>query len=246
VQILIKPTYEELSDEAARLVAAAIHAKPQLILSLPTGRTSRGMYRELIRLYRDRKVDFSRVSFFSLDEYVSLRTDHPQSLRAFLWREFLNYVNARKVNVYTPDEGYEARIRKAGGLDLVVLGIGTNGHIAFNEPGSPLDSRTRVVTLSDTTIDAIREKFSPQELPRQAITIGLATIMDAGRVLLLASGQAKAEALRRVLQDEISPAVPASILRQHSNATVLADEEAASRYQTPDESPATHPDRQRA
>jgi glucosamine-6-phosphate deaminase len=242
VQVLVRPTYEELSEEAARMVAEAIRAKPHLILSLPTGRTPRGMYRELIRMYRDRKVDFSRVSFFSLDEYVSIRADHPHSLRAFLWREFLNYVNARRVNVYTPEEGYEATIRRAGGLDLIVLGLGTNGHIAFNEPGSPLDSRTRVVTLSDSTIDAIRDKFSQQELPRQAITIGLATIMDAGRVILLASGLAKAEALRRALKDDIDPAIPASILRQHPKATVLADEEAGSLYATA----STLPDRQRA
>jgi len=245
VQILIKPSYEEFSEEAARIVADAIRAKPQLILSLPTGRTPLGMYRELIRLYRDRKVDFSRVRFFNLDEY-DLRADHPHSLRVFLWREFLNYVNARRANVYTPEEGYEAAIRTAGGLDLVVLGLGSNAHIAFNEPGSPFDSRTRMVTLADSTVDGIREKFSPQELPRRAITIGLATIMDAGRVLLLASGQAKAEPLRQMLTADISPAIPASILRQHPQATVLADEEAAALYRVSEESASTLPDRQHA
>src|SRR5262249_1870763 len=142
VKILIKPTYEEMSEEAARIVADAIRSRPHLTMCMPTGRTPRGLYRELIRMYRDRRLDFSRVSFFSLDEYIGLRPDHPQSLRAVLWREFLNYVNVRRANVYSPDDTYEDVIHRAGGIDLAILGLGSNGHIAFNEPGSALDSRT--------------------------------------------------------------------------------------------------------
>ncbi len=245
MQILVKPTYEELSVEAARIVGEAIRAKSHLLLCIPTGRTPRGMYRELIRLYRDRRIDFSRVSFFCLDEYVGLRADHPQSLRTFLWKEFLNYVNVRRANVYTPDENYESAIRKAGGIDLMVLGLGSNAHIAFNEPGSSFDSRTRIVDLADSTLLGMQNRFSANELPRQAITVGLGTIMDADRIVLLASGESKAEALRRTLTDEISSDVPASILRLHSKVTIIADEAAAAEYRRVEDT-TTLPDRQRA
>jgi glucosamine-6-phosphate deaminase len=199
----------------------------------------------LIRMYRERRLDFSRVSFFSLDEYAALRADHPQSLRAFLWREFLNYINVRRANVYTPGEDYEDVIRRAGGLDLVVLGLGTNGHIAFNEPGSPLDSRTRIVQLAESTLETMQDKFSREELPRRAITMGLATILDANRILLLAAGASKAPAFRRMLTGDVSPDIPASALRLHENVTVIADEDLAVAYRA-SESTSILPDRQRA
>jgi len=158
---------------------------------------------------------------------VGLRPGHPQSFRAYLWRVFLNYINVRPANVYLPDENYEETIRRSRGIDLLISGIGVNGHIAFNEPGSTLDSRTRIVELADSTIELMKASFSPGELPRQAITMGLATILEARRTLLLASGSSKAQILARVLTGQITTDVPASALRLHSNLTVIADEEAA-------------------
>jgi glucosamine-6-phosphate deaminase len=230
VQVLIGRNYGDLSERAAAIVEEAIRAKPQLTLCLPTGSTPKGMYRELIRRHREKRLDFSRVNFFHLDEYSGLRPDHPQSFRVYLWREFLNYVNVRRTNVYLPDENYEETIRRAGGIDLLISGIGVNGHIAFNEPGSPLDSRTRIVDLSESTIDAIRSSFSPADLPRQAITMGLGTILDAERIVLLASNSRKASIVARALIGDIGSEVPASIVPLHPHSTIIIDEEAAAEY----------------
>jgi len=230
MQILIRRDYDDLSEQAARIVAEAVRAKPQLTLCLPTGSTPKGMYRLLIRMLRERRIDFSRVSFFILDEYVGLRPDHPNSFRAYLWREFLNYVNVRKANVYMADENYEITIRRLGGIDLLISGIGVNGHIAFNEPGSAFDSRTRIVELAESTLATMAPSFAPDELPRHAITMGLGTILEARRIVLLASGSTKAGILARMLNEDITPDVPASALRLHSNVTVIADESAAEMY----------------
>ena len=145
-------------------------------------------------------------------------------------REFLNYINVRRSNVYPPDENYEVTIRKAGGIDLLISGIGVNGHIAFNEPGSALDCRTRIVDLAQSTIERMRERFSAEELPRRAITMGLGTILEARQIVLLACGSDKAEALARALTEEVSSDVPASVLRLHPNVTIVADEAAAAVY----------------
>ena len=230
VKIHICADYDEMSEEAARSVAEAIRAKPKLVLCVPSGNTPKGMYQELIRMRRQSQLDFSKVKFFLLDEYIGLRPGHPQSFRADLWRVFLNYINVRPANVYLPDESYEETTRRSGGIDLLISGIGVNGHIAFNEPGSALDSRTRIVELEDSTIELMKTSFSPPELPRKAITMGLATILEARRILLLASGSPKAQILARALTGEITTDVPASALRLHSNLTVIADEEAAAIY----------------
>ena len=229
VKIHICADYEDMSKEAARIVAEAIRAKPQLVLAVPSGSTPKGMYQELIRMRRQ-NLDFSKVKFFLLDEYMGLRPGHPQSFRAYLWSVFLNYINVRPANVYLPDESYEETTRRSGGIDLLISGIGVNGHIAFNEPGSTLDSRTRIVELADSTIELMKTSFSPRELPRQAITMGLATILEARHILLLASGSRKALILARALTGQITTDVPASVLRLHSNLTVIADEEAAAIY----------------
>jgi glucosamine-6-phosphate deaminase len=228
VRFIVKRDYQELSHEAARLVADAVKTRPQVSLCLPTGSTPRGMYAELVRIHRSMRLDFSRVRMLNLDEYVGLRSDHPSSFRSYLWREFFNHVNVRRANIYMPDDSYEETIRNIGGIDLLISGIGTNGHIAFNEPGADLDSRTRVVTLADSTIESMRSRFVPDELPTQAITIGLGTIMDARRIVLLASGSSKAEILARALDEPVTPDVPASVIQLHPDVTVIADEDAMS------------------
>src|SRR5207247_8560196 len=136
---------DEMSAEAARALAGAIRAKPQLVLAVPSGNTPKGMYQELIRMRGQNHLDFSKVKFFLLDEYMGLRPGHPQSFRAYLWSVFLNYINVRPANVYLPDESYEETTRRSGGIDLLISGIGVNGYIAFNEPGSTLDSRNGIV-----------------------------------------------------------------------------------------------------
>ncbi len=230
VNIHICADYDGMSEQAARTVAEAIHAKPHLVLCLPSGNTPEGMYRELIRMHRHNHLDFSKVKFFLLDEYWGLPDDHPQSFRAFLWRVFLNHVKVHPANVYPPHETYDETVQRAGGIDLLICGIGVNGHIAFNEPGSALDSRTRIVELADSTIALMRSSFSPHELPHQAITMGVATILEARRILLLASGSHKAQILARAFAREITTDVPASVLRLHSNLIVIADEGAATIY----------------
>jgi glucosamine-6-phosphate deaminase len=232
MRVLFARDYQDLSRQAAGLVAEAVRARPQLVLALAAGNTPVGMYRELVRMYREFRLDFSRVSFLQLDEYVGLRPDHPQSFRVFLWRVFLNFINVRRANVYVPDDSYEDTIRKLGGIDLLICGVGANGHLAFNEPGSALDSKTRVVELAPETVESIRANFGQAEVPRQGITMGLRTMLDARRILMLASGTRKAEILARAVAGEISTDVPASLLQRHPNVTLLADEEAASIYRS--------------
>jgi glucosamine-6-phosphate deaminase len=230
VRTIVKPDYLEMSLEAARFVAEAIRTVPQLALCLPTGNTPKALYAELVRMHRSERLDFSRVKMFNLDEYVGIRPDHPNSFRVYLWREFLNHINVRRANVYMPDEQYEDTIRKTGGIDLLISGIGLNGHVAFNEPGSEIDSRTRIVKLADSTSESIRKSFTPDELPTHGLTIGLATIMEARRILLLASGEQKAAILARALSGPVSTDVPASVLQNHKNVTLIADEPAMKLY----------------
>jgi glucosamine-6-phosphate deaminase len=230
VKLIVKPDYSQMSLAAAQFVAGAVRDLPNVNLCLPVGKTPKGMYQELIRLHRSERLDFSRVKMFQLDEYVDLRPDHPRRFKSLLWREFFNHINVRRANIYLIDENFESTIHAAGNLDLAVLGIGVNGHLGFNEPGSALDSRTRIVELADSTIETMRQSFTPDEMPRQAITIGLGTIMDSRRVLLLASGTNKAAVLARALNGPVSGDIPASVLQKHPNVTVIADSDALQIY----------------
>jgi glucosamine-6-phosphate deaminase len=177
MQVIVKPTYEEMSSAAARILADAISAKPRLSCCLAAGNTPTGLYREWIRLHKTAGLDFSNVTFFYLDDYVGLRQGHPEGFRCYLDHELFLPGHVGPANVHAPDLKYEETIRNCGGIDLLICGIGKNGHLAFNEPGSPVDSRTRIVDLSESTIEGLRGKFPPDEIPRRAITMGLATIM---------------------------------------------------------------------
>jgi len=226
VNLIVRSGYDEVSTEAAQIVAETLRALPDASLCLPTGRTPRGMYRDLIRLHRSEQLDFSRVRIFQLDEYAGLEPNHPLSFKSYLSHEFLNHVNVQRANIHFIEDNYEQHIRDAGGIDLLILGIGANGHLGFNEPGSEPDSRTRIVQLADSTISGMRQTFTPEELPHRAITIGLATIMEARRILLLASGTEKTSILSQALTEPVTAAVPATILQSHANVTVIADEDA--------------------
>ena len=236
--VIIKDDYQAISLEAARLVANRMHKKPNLVLGLATGSTPLGLYGELIRMHRLEGLDFSKVTSFNLDEYVGLRPEHPQSYRFFMRQNLFDHVNLDPRFTHVPDGmatdiedhclWYEQRILAAGGLDLQILGIGANGHIAFNEPGSSLGSRTRVKTLTGTTREANARFFGADEdVPRYALTMGVGTIMEARELLLVASGEGKAHAIAASVEGPITAMVPASIVQMHARAFLVIDRAAA-------------------
>lgn len=241
IKVSIAKDYNEMSKRAAGMVAAAI--KPGVVLGLATGDTLLGCYRELIRMHRERGLDFSRVTTFNLDEYVGLPPTHPQSFRYFMNENLFRHVNIRMENTHVLDGmaedpqracmEFEEAIRAAGGIDLQLLGIGANGHIALNEPGSSFDSRTRVVNLSERTIrDNVRFFKSIDEVPRKALSMGIGTIMEARRVILLASGARKADAVAKSVEGPVTGEVPASALQRHPDCTFIVDKAAASKLRS--------------
>ena len=238
MKVIIKKNYEELSKEAAETIKEAIQKKPNLVLGLATGSTPIGTYQELARMYREKGLDFSKVVIFNLDEYLGLPADHPQSYNYFMYENLLNYININRENFHIPDgmtkniekfcQEYEEKIQKAGGIDLQLLGIGSDGHIGFNEPGTPLDSRTQLVKLTESTIKDNSRFFEKEEdVPRFAITMGVQTIFEAKKILLLASGENKAEAVAKALEGPITSQITASILQKHPDVIVILDEAAA-------------------
>jgi glucosamine-6-phosphate deaminase len=231
--------YETLSDRAAEVVIEQIRKKPDSVLGFATGGTPKGLYRRLIEAHEKRGLDFSKLTTFNLDEYVGLPPEHEQSYTHYMWSNLFDHVNVSPSQVHIPhgmaddvDEHcrwYEERLEDAGGIDLQILGIGANGHIAFNEPGSSLGSRTRIKTLTSTTIEDNARYFDdPEMVPEHAITMGIGTIMEADEVLLLASGERKAEAMKKTLEGHITAMHPASMVQMHRFAHVVIDEAAAS------------------
>ncbi|MBA4103613.1 glucosamine-6-phosphate deaminase [Pseudarthrobacter oxydans] len=231
------------SKQIARLAADAVEdllrRKPDAVLGLATGSTPLPVYDELAARHERDGLDFSRASGFALDEYVGLPPGHPESYREVVRREFTNRVNIRPENVHGPDgaaadipgacRAYEEAIAAAGGVDLQILGVGTDGHIAFNEPGSSFASRTRIKSLLEQTRrDNARFFSSLADVPHHVLTQGLGTIMDARHVILLATGAQKAQAVRDFVEGPVAAICPASILQFHPHATVLLDEAAAS------------------
>ena len=236
--LVLKQTAEELGREAARVVANAVRRNPALRLGLATGSTTVGMYQELVRLHREETLDFSRVVTFNLDEYLGLPANHPHSFHYFMEQNFFAHVNVAPANIHIPDgaikenyqqycAAYEQAIGDAGGIDLQVLGIGRNGHVGFNEPTSSLGSRTRLKVLSKETIEDNRKFFAAEEeIPQCAITMGIGTILEAKRILLLASGSSKAAAIAKAIEGPITASVTASALQLHGDVTFIIDREA--------------------
>lgn len=238
MRLIVVDDYLALSREAARFVARRLLAKPDLVLALPTGETPLGLYRELARLHREGLLDFSRATAFNLDEFLGIPPNHPASFRSYMERHFWGQVNLRPEARHIPQslpadptgecQRYEALIQGAGGLDLAILGLGRNGHIAFNEPGTPFERRTHVAELTEETRADEAERFGGLgNVPKRAITLGIRTLMNAREVLLLVSGIEKAGILARALEGPVTPAVPASVLQLHPNLTVLVDRAAA-------------------
>src|SRR4029079_11571824 len=238
MEVVVMPSYEAMSLAAAKLVADVLNAKPNAVLGMATGSTPLGVYKELVRMHREEGLDFAQVTTFNLDEYVGLQRQHPQSYHHFMHENFFRHVNVAPGNIYIPSgttsnyrsfcEWYEQRIKDSGGVDVQILGIGSDGHIAFNEPGSSLSSRTRLKTLAKSTIDDNARFFkSRDEVPIYAITMGVGTIMEARKILLLANGKKKADAVAQAVEGPVTSMITASALQMHPDATVYIDHEAA-------------------
>ena len=242
MEVIIKADYEQMSAEAAAKIADLVYHQPNAVLGLATGSTPLGLYRELIRLHREDGLDFSKVITFNLDEYVGLPASHEQSYNYFMRDKLFNHINVNPSNLHIPNGmasdidayclWYEEEIEAYGGIDIQILGIGNNGHIAFNEPASSLGSRTRLKTLTKETIDGNARHFDDlTEVPRYAITMGVGTIMEATTCILLASGKGKADTVAKAIEGPITSLVTASALQLHPDAIFILDEEAASSLQ---------------
>lgn len=235
--VVIHPDREQASQQAAKIVADQIRRKPNSVLGLSTGNTPLAMYSELIRMHRDEGLDLSNATTFNLDEYFGITHEHPQSFYRHIHENFLDHVDIRPENSHIPDgsssdfaktcSDYEAAVQNAGGIDLQILGIGRTGHIGFNEPTSSLASRTRLKTLSDETI-ADNSKLG-DDIPTVAITMGIGTILDAKKILLLAFGDAKAEAVAKAIEGPVASSCSASALQLHPNVMFILDEAAAAK-----------------
>ncbi len=239
MEVVIRPSKPEASWLAARVIATAIQAKPSLVLGLATGRTMERLYAKLVQLHREDGLDFSLVRTFNLDEYIGLPPEDPNSYRYYMNHHLFDHINIDKRNTHLPNgmtdndecEGvrYEKTIQEAGGIDLQLLGIGRAGHIGFNEPLSALQSRTRAKALTPLTISENSGEFEdPSRMPRRAITMGVGTILEARRLLLLVTGETKAEILSKAVEGPITSMVSASAIQLHPRVQVICDEEAAS------------------
>ena len=239
MQIYKAKDYQDMSRKAANIISAQVILKPDCVLGLATGSSPVGTYQQLIEWYKKGDLDFSRVTSINLDEYRGLPGDNDQSYLYFMNHNLFDHVNIRKECTYVPDglepdpqkacAAYEEIIRKSGGVDLQLLGLGHNGHIGFNEPADSFPKETHCVDLTESTIEANKRFFaSIDDVPRQAYTMGIGTIMSAKKILIIVSGADKAEILNKVINGPITPQVPASILQLHPDVTVVADEAALS------------------
>lgn len=239
MRVIIEKDYETASRRGAEFVAEIVRNKPDAVLGLATGSTPLGLYVELIRLHQEEGLDFSKVTTFNLDEYYGLLPGHDQSYHYFMQSNLLDHINISPAKINVPSglasnveafcENYERMIADAGGIDVQILGIGVDGHIAFNEPGSSLSSRTRLKTLTEETIEDNARFFSrPEEVPRFAITMGIGTILEARKCIMLASGLRKAAVIAEAVEGPVTAQITASALQLHSDVIVIVDEEAGS------------------
>ena len=238
MRIIIADNYEEMSKRATAMVSSQVILKHDSVLGLATGDTPLGMYKDLIKLYQNKEVDFSDVTTFNLDEYYKLNRENTQSYYYYMNKNFFKYVNIKKKNIYILNgtakdineecSNYDLQIKNKGGIDIQVLGIGANGHIGFNEPDVNFEAETHLVKLDQMTIEANSRFFSTKdEVPTIAISMGIKTIMQSRRVILLANGEGKADAIYKTVKGKICPEVPASILQFHSDTTIIIDKNAA-------------------
>jgi glucosamine-6-phosphate deaminase len=239
MEVVILPGSRQIAAAAADAIEALLRRKPTAVLGLATGTSPLPIYDELARRYEENGLDFSQAHAFGLDEYVGLEPGHPQSYREVIRREFTDRVNIKPENVHGPDgsaidvvaacQAYEDAIKALGGVDLQLLGVGTDGHIGFNEPGSSLASRTRIKTLVEQTRkDNARFFGSVSDVPHHVLTQGLGTILEARHVVLVATGAQKAQTVRDFIEGPVAAICTASVLQLHPHASILLDEAAAS------------------
>lgn len=243
MRLIIEPDYQQLSAWAAEHVIERINsaqptAEHPFVLGLPTGSSPEGMYANLVEAYRQGRVSFRNVITFNMDEYVGIPEEHPESYHSFMKRNLFDHIDCPQQNIHILNgnandleaecEAYEDAIRKAGGIDLFIGGIGPDGHIAFNEPGSSLASRTRIKSLTTDTIIANSRFFDNDltKVPRQALTVGVATVMDAREVMILVNGHHKARALQAAVEGPITQMWTVSAVQNHQHAIIVADEAA--------------------
>ena len=242
MEVIITPDYKAMSKTSAAIIAREVKRKHDLVLGLATGDTPLGTYKELVNLHKENGLDFSKVTTFNLDEYLGLAPLHENSYNYFMQENLFKHVNVSQHRVFVPQgntddpevfsEWYEDKIRESGGIDLQVLGIGRDGHIVFNEPGSSFASRTRVKGLYEQTIKDNARFFEKEEdVPRFAITMGVGTIMDAKKILLIANGKAKADVCKEFIEGPVTSQITATALQLHGFAIVVLDEEAASKLE---------------
>ena len=240
VKIYKTKDYEAMSRKAAAIIAAQVVAKPDSVLGLATGSTPIGAYKKLVEWYESGDLDFSEVTTVNLDEYKGLPAENDQSYRYFMNDNLFDHVNSDKSRTYVPDgtepdadkacKAYEKIVASVGGADLQLLGMGHNGHIGFNEPADVFEKETHCVNLAESTIEANKRFFaSAEDVPRQAYTMGIGTIMSAKKILVVVSGADKAEAVKKAFFGPVTPQVPASILQLHPDVTLVADEAALSK-----------------
>lgn len=240
MQIYKAKDYADMSRKAANIISAQVIMKPDCVLGLATGSSPIGTYKQLIEWYQQGDIDFSRTTSINLDEYKGLSGNSEQSYRYFMNHNFFDHINIPKEQTYVPNglednadkacHEYNEIIRAAGGIDLQLLGLGHNGHIGFNEPDSVFAKDTHCVDLTASTIEANKRFFASEaDVPKQAYTVGIRTILQARRVLVIVSGAGKADILQKVVEGPITPLVPASVLQFHEGVTIIADEAALSK-----------------
>ena len=237
MRVIVVENYEEMSKKAALMIASQLYLNPKSVLGLATGSTPVGMYEELIRLYESGEIDFSQAMSFNLDEYYGISKDKKQSYHSFMKETFFDHINIPEDKRFIPDglaedvetecRNYDKSIIEMGGIDIQVLGIGVNGHIGFNEPNINFEAKTHLVNLDEQTIkDNARFFDSIDEVPRQAISMGMKTIMQSKKIVLLASGKNKADAIQKTIEGKITSDLPASLLQIHKDVVIIVDKEA--------------------
>lgn len=237
MRIILCKNYEEISKEAAKLVGGLLALKPDCVLGLATGSTPVGMYENLAEMNKNGEIDFSKVTSYNLDEYYPISPDNDQSYRYFMNVNLFDKVNIDKKNTYVPNgetknpeeecKNYDALVDSLGGADIQILGIGQNGHIGFNEPDEYLDVNTHVTGLTESTIKANSRFFEKiEDVPTQAITMGIGSILKAKKIILLASGKNKHDAVKQLLDSKITTSNPATMLKLHSDVVLICDNEA--------------------
>ena len=238
MRIIVCENYEEVSKKAAQMILSQVTLKPNSVLGLATGSTPIGMYENLVKLNKKGDIDFSEVRTFNLDEYYNLPIDNNQSYHYFMYKNLFEHININPKNIHIPNgmtddvdaecERYDELIKNAGGVDIQVLGIGNNAHIGFNEPTVNFEKGTHLVELDDSTIEANSRFFDNiEDVPKKAITMGVGSIFKSRKIMLIATGENKAEAIYNTVYGKVVPEVPASILQFHSDIVLILDKDAA-------------------